>query len=46
MLIREGSQEWRKLCDVDDYKERFPDGHFDLDTKLVLSNLSYQSETR
>ena len=34
MLIREGSQEWRKLCDVDDYKERFPDGHFDLDTIL------------
>lgn len=34
MLIREGSQEWRGLCDVDDYKERFPDRHFDLDTVL------------
>jgi len=34
MLIREGSQEWRGLCEVDDYKERFPDRHFDLDTVL------------
>lgn len=34
MLIREGSQEWRGLCEVEDYKERFPDRHFDLDTVL------------
>ncbi|BAT86404.1 uncharacterized protein HKW66_Vig0059300 [Vigna angularis] len=31
-LIREGSSEWRKLCDNDTYKERFPDKHFDLET--------------
>lgn len=31
-LIREGSLEWRKLCDNDTYKERFPDKHFDLET--------------
>eukprot|EP01018_Ginkgo_biloba_P024627 Gb_29317 [translate_table: standard] len=34
LLIREGSLEWRKLCDVEAYKERFPDRHFDLDTVL------------
>ena len=34
MLIREGSQEWRGLCEVEDYKERFPDRHFDLDIVL------------
>lgn len=33
-LIREGSAEWRQLCDVEAYRDRFPDGHFDLDTVL------------
>ncbi|XP_020100262.1 uncharacterized protein LOC109718427 [Ananas comosus] len=30
--IREGSSEWRKLCDDDNYKENFSDRHFDLNT--------------
>nr|CAD1822057.1 unnamed protein product [Ananas comosus var. bracteatus] len=30
--IREGSSEWRKLCDDDNYKENFSDQHFDLNT--------------
>ncbi|KAL2613493.1 hypothetical protein R1flu_025185 [Riccia fluitans] len=34
MLIRDGSAEWRKLCEVDSYKDRFPDRHFDLETIL------------
>ncbi|CAK9165611.1 unnamed protein product [Ilex paraguariensis] len=33
-LIREGSLEWRNLCENDAYRERFPDKHFDLDTVL------------
>eukprot|EP01018_Ginkgo_biloba_P035458 Gb_13177 [translate_table: standard] len=33
-LIREGSLEWRKLCEVEAYKERFSDRHFDLETVL------------
>ncbi|KAL6336158.1 hypothetical protein AAG906_011040 [Vitis piasezkii] len=33
-LIREGSLEWRNLCDNETYRERFPDKHFDLDTVL------------
>ncbi|KAH9298947.1 hypothetical protein KI387_030629 [Taxus chinensis] len=33
-LIQEGSLEWRKLCEVEAYKERFSDGHFDLETIL------------
>lgn len=33
-LIRQGSAEWRTLCDVEMYRQRFPDGHFDLDTVL------------
>ncbi|RDX76863.1 hypothetical protein CR513_43101, partial [Mucuna pruriens] len=31
-LIREGSSEWRNLCDNDTYREQFPDKHFDLET--------------
>ncbi|GLT94824.1 hypothetical protein SLE2022_125440 [Rubroshorea leprosula] len=31
-LIREGSMEWRNLCENETYRERFPDKHFDLDT--------------
>lgn len=34
MLIREGSAEWRNLCTVDAFKDRFPDKHFDLDTVI------------
>ncbi|CAH1441834.1 unnamed protein product [Lactuca virosa] len=33
-LIREGSSEWRRLCDNETYMVRFPDKHFDLDTVL------------
>lgn len=33
-LIREGSLEWRSLCENETYKERFPDKHFDLETVL------------
>ncbi|XP_024007220.1 uncharacterized protein LOC112083427 [Eutrema salsugineum] len=33
-LIREGSLEWRKLCENETYMQRFPDKHFDLDTVL------------
>ncbi|KAK9282941.1 hypothetical protein L1049_011166 [Liquidambar formosana] len=33
-LIREGSLEWRNLCENEAYRERFPDKHFDLDTVL------------
>ncbi|XP_016182131.1 uncharacterized protein LOC107624170 isoform X2 [Arachis ipaensis] len=33
-LIREGSSEWRKLCDSETYRERFPDKHFDLETVI------------
>ncbi|XLU75961.1 hypothetical protein S245_035014 [Arachis hypogaea] len=33
-LIREGSSEWRKLCDNETYMERFPDKHFDLETVI------------
>ncbi|KAK8968096.1 hypothetical protein KSP40_PGU016229 [Platanthera guangdongensis] len=33
-LIREGSLEWRNLCEKQTYKERFPDKHFDLETVL------------
>lgn len=33
-LIREGSLEWRNLCENKDYIHRFPDKHFDLDTIL------------
>ncbi|KAJ0841446.1 putative NT-type C2 domain-containing protein [Helianthus annuus] len=33
-LIREGSLEWRNLCENEIYRTRFPDKHFDLDTIL------------
>lgn len=33
-LIREGSLEWRNLCENEIYRERFPDKHFDLETIL------------
>ncbi|KAF7804216.1 uncharacterized protein G2W53_043327 [Senna tora] len=33
-LIREGSLEWRNLCENEIYRERFPDKHFDLETVI------------
>ncbi|KAJ0966342.1 hypothetical protein J5N97_027480 [Dioscorea zingiberensis] len=33
-LIREGSLEWRNLCENQTYREHFPDKHFDLETVL------------
>ncbi|WCJ19172.1 hypothetical protein M5689_001471 [Euphorbia peplus] len=33
-LIRDGSLEWRKLCENEEYRQRFPDKHFDLETVL------------
>ncbi|ONI21589.1 hypothetical protein PRUPE_2G074400 [Prunus persica] len=33
-LIRDGSSEWRTLCDNEAYIERFNDKHFDLETIL------------
>ncbi|KDP36089.1 hypothetical protein JCGZ_08733 [Jatropha curcas] len=33
-LIREGSLEWRNLCENETYREQFPDKHFDLETVL------------
>lgn len=33
-LIRDGSSEWRNLCENESYIERFPDKHFDLETIL------------
>ncbi|MQM04950.1 hypothetical protein Taro_037754 [Colocasia esculenta] len=33
-LIREGSLEWRNLCENETYRESFPDKHFDLETVL------------
>uniref|UniRef100_A0A7N0TQU6 C2 NT-type domain-containing protein n=1 Tax=Kalanchoe fedtschenkoi TaxID=63787 RepID=A0A7N0TQU6_KALFE len=33
-LIRDGSSEWRYLCENQGYMERFPDKHFDLETVL------------
>lgn len=31
-LIRDGSLEWRNLCENETYMDRFPDKHFDLET--------------
>ncbi|XP_021773461.1 uncharacterized protein LOC110737407 [Chenopodium quinoa] len=33
-LIREGSLQWRNLCENEDYREKFPDKHFDLETVI------------
>lgn len=33
-LIVQGSQEWRKLCEIDTYMNNFPNKHFDLETVL------------
>ncbi|EES00132.3 hypothetical protein BDA96_03G035800 [Sorghum bicolor] len=34
-LIRDGSSEWRKLCDDEAHMAQFPNRHFDLDTVLA-----------
>ncbi|KAF8663241.1 hypothetical protein HU200_055848 [Digitaria exilis] len=34
-LIRDGSSEWRKLCDDDAHMAQFPNRHFDLETVLA-----------
>ncbi|KAJ1411564.1 hypothetical protein SESBI_21074 [Sesbania bispinosa] len=39
-LIRNGSSEWRILCENKNYMKRFPDKHFDLDTVLQAQNPS------
>uniref|UniRef100_A0A7N0T618 Uncharacterized protein n=1 Tax=Kalanchoe fedtschenkoi TaxID=63787 RepID=A0A7N0T618_KALFE len=33
-LIRDGSSEWRNMCENQVYMERFPDRHFDLETVI------------
>ncbi|KHN37905.1 hypothetical protein glysoja_017029 [Glycine soja] len=33
-LIRDGSSEWRTLCENKDFIKKFPDKHFDLETVL------------
>lgn len=45
-LIREGSLQWRDLCEKETYRERFPDKHFDLETVLEakVRSLSVVSE--
>ncbi|XP_052210397.1 uncharacterized protein LOC127813474 [Diospyros lotus] len=44
-LIVEGSSEWRKLCDEEALKQRFPDKHFDLET-VVQAGLRPVSVSR
>ncbi|KAK9061497.1 hypothetical protein SSX86_018679 [Deinandra increscens subsp. villosa] len=39
-LIREGSLEWRNLCENEIYRARFPDKHFDLET-ILEANLRH-----
>lgn len=41
-IIREGSAEWRRLCEVDTYKIRFADKHFDLETVVESRNGTLQ----
>ncbi|XP_071710579.1 uncharacterized protein [Rutidosis leptorrhynchoides] len=45
-LIREGSLEWRNLCENEVYRKKFPDKHFDLETVLQAGtrNLSVVPE--
>ncbi|XP_019059700.1 PREDICTED: uncharacterized protein LOC104826797 isoform X2 [Tarenaya hassleriana] len=38
-LIREGSSEWRTLCENGMYMEKFPDKHFDLETVLLQAKI-------
>ncbi|GJU46744.1 EEIG1/EHBP1 N-terminal domain-containing protein [Tanacetum coccineum] len=37
-LIREGSLEWRNLCENEIYRSQFPDKHFDLET-VIQANI-------
>ncbi|KAK7410263.1 hypothetical protein VNO78_00904 [Psophocarpus tetragonolobus] len=37
-LIKQGSSEWRRLCNYDYYSKLFPDKHFDLET-VIEANL-------
>ncbi|XP_074379008.1 uncharacterized protein LOC141720476 isoform X1 [Apium graveolens] len=39
-LIREGSLDWRNLCENESYRKKFPDKHFDLDTVLQANKMS------
>lgn len=39
-LIREGSSEWKNLCNNNLYIQRFPDKHFDLETVLEANDLA------
>eukprot|EP00850_Spirogloea_muscicola_P009835 SM000056S17953 [mRNA] locus=s56:334849:336613:+ [translate_table: standard] len=34
-MVREGSAQWRRLCSIEEYKARFPDCHFDLETVML-----------
>lgn len=45
-LIREGSLDWRNLCENEVFKKQFPDKHFDLETVLQskTSNLEVVPE--
>ncbi|KAK9061373.1 hypothetical protein SSX86_018554 [Deinandra increscens subsp. villosa] len=45
-LIRDGSLDWRNLCENEVYRERFPDKHFDLETVLQakIRNLAVAPE--
>ncbi|KAJ7548626.1 hypothetical protein O6H91_07G020000 [Diphasiastrum complanatum] len=45
-IIREGSAEWRRLCEEERYKDHFSDGHFDLETiiQAAIRPLSVVSE--
>ncbi|CAI7782441.1 unnamed protein product [Closterium sp. NIES-54] len=40
-LIRAGSADWRRLRALSDFHQRFPDGHFDLDTVLAAVQHSH-----
>ncbi|KAJ0732974.1 putative NT-type C2 domain-containing protein [Helianthus annuus] len=41
-LIRQGSLEWRTLCENEDYIKRFPDKHFDLETVLESKTRNFE----
>ncbi|KAI3762092.1 hypothetical protein L1987_52515 [Smallanthus sonchifolius] len=41
-LICQGSLEWRNLCQNEDYKKRFPDKHFDLETVLESKTRNFE----
>ncbi|GJU37636.1 EEIG1/EHBP1 N-terminal domain-containing protein [Tanacetum coccineum] len=45
-LVREGSLEWRDLCENEVYRKRFPDKHFDLETVLEAKTRNRVPESR